>query len=216
MNPSEISRLSDDELLQAQIATMEEVQFGCWPLYEAMGTACQLCIEWMARQRSLEPESAMREIWEAREAAAHDVVKLVADCQRFIALGESDKAAHSAATAASIYISMGPQTILKSAQASRAKGGKSKRGTEGKLKRTLRALYETMDPCDLWHLMTELDADAHGRECALTELREQGRVFINPLEVTAGRMTYDEVGGKSGKTISAKRLNGILSELRSE
>ncbi|HAN27688.1 MAG TPA: hypothetical protein DCP75_08205 [Haliea salexigens] len=221
-------RISDREIVEQQMYWNEEIRIGTYPVQDAIRNQCVLLVEWTRRQRIT--QGGISPAWEKREKDARQIVRVLNQGRRAASKGDPVAATHCAVTAGGMYFGLHPDDVLadlrqkleqlvaKELERDKAsqKGGKGKLGKEGKLKRTLRALYDTMDPCDLRHLMPELEADARGSECALTGLREQGRVFIKPLEVTADGMDYDELGGKSNKRVSAKRLNDILSELRKE
>ncbi|MEQ9464285.1 MAG: hypothetical protein RJQ10_11550 [Haliea sp.] len=222
-------RISDREILEQQLHWSEEIVSGTYPVQDAIRNQCVLLVEWTRRQRKAQGE--ISQAWEDRERAARQIVRVLNQAKRASSKGDPVAATHSAVTAGGMYFGLSPDDVmidlrqkldeLVARELGRGKavqkGGKAKLGKEGKLKRTLRALYETMDPCDLGHLMAELEADALGRESALHGLREQDEnVLINPVEVIADGMLYDEVGGRPGKYVTAKRLNDILSELRKE
>ena len=114
MDQAAISQLSDADLVKTMERTINDIDYGCWPLHEYMATACRLTLEWTRRQREIDfvPAESAWEAWEIREKAAHLVVDVVGDCLQLIATGQSQKAAHTAALAANFFFSYGPTTAL--------------------------------------------------------------------------------------------------------
>lgn len=221
MDQPAISQLSDSDLLKTMERTIYDIDYGCWPLHEYIATACRLTLEWTRRQREAHfvPARSAWETWESREKAAGLVLDMVDDCQRFIAASEAQKAAHTAALAANIFFSFGPTTALydmqKAAKRKSSNGGRGKKGSKSKITMTLEAMAGEMPDCDLVGVLSEFEGDAMGQESLLYNLRERGGAHIRIIKVDSQSVQYCEIGGKERrKTITAKRIGNLLTDLR--
>ena len=168
MDQAAISLLSDADLLKAQERTIYDTDCGCWPLHEYMATACRLTLEWTRRQRESDPKNPNWEAWNVRERAAGLVVDIVGDCLQFVAAGQSQKAAHAAATAASLFFAFGPRTIIDdmqdAAKRQRINGGKAKAGKTKKITQAIAEMFREIPDCKLADVLTEFEADSVGKE----------------------------------------------------
>src|SRR5699024_5149854 len=96
----------------------------------------------------------------------------------------------------------------------KAENAKQKRGKKSPLTVAIEEMDRRIPKCTYKDLLTEMAADACGKECLLFDLREQGVVSIKFTDVTAERITYDTLNGARGKTLRTSSLSNKLSEAR--